>query len=249
MDLVFWEIARASGLAAYAALCISVLSGLAPRTQALSFLANNRAVRALHDWTPWIIIPAALTHIVALLLDATARIGVLDVFVPFLTSYGQLAICLGTTSIDLLIDVLVTTWIRRRMSNNSRQWWHRVSYLGFVTMFLHSMPSATDLTCPVIAVRWRRRWVRWRRRWRLQRWRWRRRIRRRPARDVHRDMQQLRTRGARSVPATRRQARVLQRLLRAASPGAALLDAEAKRAEARQSRKEPYRWTEAAKGT
>lgn len=46
MDLVFWEIARASGLAAYAALCISVLSGLAPRTQALSFLANNRAVRA-----------------------------------------------------------------------------------------------------------------------------------------------------------------------------------------------------------
>src|SRR5213075_1906284 len=139
MDLVFWEIARASGLAAYAALCISVLSGLAPRTQALSFLANNRAVRALHDWTPWIIIPAALTHIVALLLDATARIGVLDVFVPFLTSYGQLAIG------------LVTIWMRRRLTNNAWQWWHRVSYLGFVTMFLHSMLSGTDLTSPIIA--------------------------------------------------------------------------------------------------
>jgi sulfoxide reductase heme-binding subunit YedZ len=152
MDLFFLEIARASGLAAYAALCISVLSGIAPRTQALSFLASNRAVRALHDWTPWIVIPAALVHVVALLLDATARIGVLDVFIPFLTSYGQLAIGLGTISVDLLIVVLVTTWLRRRFSNNAWLWWHRVSYLGFGTMFLHSVLSGTDLTSPVIAV-------------------------------------------------------------------------------------------------
>src|SRR5213076_623174 len=101
MDLVFWEIARASGLAAYAALCISVLSGLAPRTQALSFLANNRAVRALHDWTPWIVIPAALVHVVALLLDATARIGIPAVFVPIPTSYRKLATRLRTISLDL----------------------------------------------------------------------------------------------------------------------------------------------------
>ncbi len=152
MDLVFWQIARASSLAAYAALCIAVLSGLAPRTQALSFLANNRAVRALHDWTPWIVVPAALTHIVALLLDATARVGILDVFVPFLMSYGQLAIGLGTISLDLLLIVLVTTWMRRRFSNNAWQWWHRVSYLGFVTTFLHAMLSGTYLTSPVIAV-------------------------------------------------------------------------------------------------
>src|SRR5438093_3746222 len=138
MDLFLWEIARASGLAAYAALCISILSGLAPRTQALSFLANNRAVRALHDWTPWIVIPAVLTHIVALLLDATARIGVLDVFVPFLTSYGQLAIGLGTISVDLLLIVLITTWLRPRLSNNAWQRWHRVRSLGIVTMLLHA---------------------------------------------------------------------------------------------------------------
>jgi sulfoxide reductase heme-binding subunit YedZ len=151
VDLFFWEIARASGLAAYAALCISVLSGIAPRTEALSFLASNRAVRALHDWTPWVVIPAALIHIVALLLDATARIGILDVFVPFLTSYGQLAIGLGTISVDLLIVVLVTTWLRGRFSNEAWKWWHRVSYLGFGTMFLHSILSGTDLTSPVIA--------------------------------------------------------------------------------------------------
>ena len=65
--------------------------------------------------------------------------------------HGQLAIGLGTISVDLMIVVLVTTWIRRRMTNNAWQWWHRVSYVGFLTMFLHSMLSGTDLTSPIIA--------------------------------------------------------------------------------------------------
>jgi sulfoxide reductase heme-binding subunit YedZ len=151
VDLFLWEVARASGLAAYAAICIAVLTGLAPRTQLLSFLATNRAVRALHDFTPWIVIPAVITHIVALIFDATAQVGALDVFVPFLMSYGQLAIGLGTISLDLLVIVLITTWLRKRMSNDVWQWFHRVSYVGFVTMFLHAMLSGTDLTSPVIA--------------------------------------------------------------------------------------------------
>ncbi|HEV8535365.1 MAG TPA: hypothetical protein VGR87_06530 [Candidatus Limnocylindria bacterium] len=151
MDLFLWQLARASGLAAYAALCIAVLTGLAPRTQLLGFLATNRAVRALHDFTPWIVIPAALTHIVALLLDATARVSMFDVFVPFRMGYGTLAIGLGTLSLDLLVIVLVTTWLRKRMRNGAWQWFHRLSYVGFVTTFLHAVLSGTDLTSPVIS--------------------------------------------------------------------------------------------------
>src|SRR5438445_10335598 len=121
MDLFFWELARASGLGAYAALCIATISGLAPRTAALAFLAQNRAVRALHDWSPWLVIPLVLTHVVALLLDTTARIGLLDAVVPFRTSYGQLAIALGTISSYILSVVLVTTWLRRLITHAAWQ--------------------------------------------------------------------------------------------------------------------------------
>src|SRR5438552_13825185 len=152
MDLFFWEVARASGLAAYVALCIAVLTGLAPRTQALGFLATNRAVRALHDWSPWIVLPAAITHVVALVLDATARISLVDLVVPFQTSYGQLAIGLGTISLDLVVIVLVTTWMRRSMSNGAWQLFHRLSYVGFVALFLHALLSGTDLASPAISV-------------------------------------------------------------------------------------------------
>src|SRR5438445_6992375 len=152
MDLFFWELARASGLATHEARCTAGTTGLAPRPQVLGFLAQTRALRALHDWTPWIIIPAAIAHVVALLLDATAQISLLDVVVPFQTSYGQLAIGLGTISLDLPLIVLVTTWMPRSMSNGAWQLFHRLSYVGCVRMFLHAVLSGTDLASPAISV-------------------------------------------------------------------------------------------------
>ena len=71
--------------------------------------------------------------------------------VPFQTSYGQLAIGLGTISLDLVVIVIVTTWLRRALSNSWWQWMHRLSYVGFVTMFLHAILSGTDLASPLIA--------------------------------------------------------------------------------------------------
>lgn len=150
-DLFLWQLARASGLTAYVGLSIAVLTGLAPRTQLLGFLASNRAVRALHDFTPWVVVPASLLHVIALVLDETARVGIVDLFVPFQMSYGQVAIGLGTISLDLLVVVLVTTWLRRHMSNRAWQSFHRLSYLGFVATFLHAVFSGTDLTSPIIS--------------------------------------------------------------------------------------------------
>ena len=89
--------------------------------------------------------------VVALVLDATARISLVDLVVPFQTSYGQLAIGLGTISLDLVVIVIVTTWLRRALSNSWWQWMHRLSYVGFVTMFLHAILSGTDLASPLIA--------------------------------------------------------------------------------------------------
>src|SRR2546429_3079001 len=50
-DLTFWFIARITGLTAFAVLSLSVLAGEALRTSVLDFLAKNRAIRKLHDFT------------------------------------------------------------------------------------------------------------------------------------------------------------------------------------------------------
>lgn len=153
--LQMWILARATGLASYAALCLSILSGLALRTSLLDFVAKNRALRSLHDWTTWLWIPLGVAHVVTLILDKTAQITPRDVFIPFQTSYGQLAIGLGTISVDLLILVTVTSWLRKRMDDRTWRWIHRSSYVAFATLFLHAYQSGTDFDSPVIsAISW-----------------------------------------------------------------------------------------------
>ena len=111
-QVLFWVIARATGLAAYAAICISIITGISLRTATLRFLSTNRALRAAHDFTPWVIVPFSIAHVVALIFDATARIAPIDAVLRFHTSYGQLAIGLGTISFDIYAAVTVTSWLR-----------------------------------------------------------------------------------------------------------------------------------------
>jgi len=72
-QLLFWIAARATGLASYIALCLSILSGVALRTSVLDFLAKNRALRSLHDFMTWLWIPLGAAHVVTLVLDKTRR--------------------------------------------------------------------------------------------------------------------------------------------------------------------------------
>ena len=150
-QLFVWIVARAAGLASYAALCLAVLSGIALRTSVLDFVATNRALRALHDWVTWLWIPLGALHVVALVFDKAALIRPLDAFVPFQVSYGAVAIGLGTVSLDLVVLITVSSWLRRRMSDRIWRWIHRSSYAAFLTLFLHALLSGTDFNAPLIS--------------------------------------------------------------------------------------------------
>jgi sulfoxide reductase heme-binding subunit YedZ len=154
-QLLFWIAARATGLASYIALCLSILSGVALRTSVLDFLATNRALRSLHDFTTWLWIPLGAIHVVTLVLDQTARIQPLDAIVPFQVTYAPLQIGLGTISLDIFAIVTLTSWLRRRMDDRIWRWIHRASYAAFLTLFLHAFWSGTDFDAPLIsAVSW-----------------------------------------------------------------------------------------------
>ncbi len=150
-DLEFWFIARITGLTAFAVLSLSVLSGEALRTSVLDFLAKNRAVRKLHDFTTPLWLPLVFAHVIALVLDKTARIQPVNVVVPFLTDYGVIPIGLGTLAFDIIMVVTVTSWLRSRMNNTVWMWIHRTSYIGFVAIFFHAALSGTDFDAPLVS--------------------------------------------------------------------------------------------------
>jgi methionine sulfoxide reductase heme-binding subunit len=154
-DQLLWVVARVAGLASYATLAIALLSGIALRTAVLDWMGSNRALRSMHEYTTYLWISLGVVHIGGLLLDHTARIGVLDVFVPFRAPYGTLAVGLGSLSIDVLIVVTVTAWLRRRLRPDWWRWLHRLSYVAFAFMFLHAVLSGTDFSDPAVsAITW-----------------------------------------------------------------------------------------------
>lgn len=150
-DLFFWILARVAGLSAFAALSISLLSGLSLRTGVLDWLGSNRALRSLHEYTTVLWIPLGGLHIAALLLDQTSRVRLVDVIVPFLMPYGTLAIGLGTITFEVFLLVAITGLLKRRMNNQAWQWVHRLSYVAFGLLFVHALLGGSDFGDPAVS--------------------------------------------------------------------------------------------------
>ena len=154
-DQFFWVLARVTGLGSYAALAIALVTGIALRTAVFDWLGSNRAVRGLHEYTIVLWIPLAALHVASLLLDTTARVGWLDVVVPFHSTYGTLAIGVGALSLDVLVVVTVAAYLKRRMRKNLWLWVHRMGYVAFALIFLHAVLSGTDFSDPAVsAITW-----------------------------------------------------------------------------------------------
>lgn len=155
LDQFFWIVSRVAGLASYAALAVALVTGIALRTAVLDWLGSNRALRSLHEYTTVLWIPLAVLHLAALLLDKTSRIGFVDLVLPFHSVYGSLAIGLGALSVDVLVVVTVTAYLKRLMKASLWKWVHRLSYAAFALIFLHAVLSGTDFSDPLVsAISW-----------------------------------------------------------------------------------------------
>jgi sulfoxide reductase heme-binding subunit YedZ len=148
---LIWILARSTGAASLVALTLSVLTGIALRTGTFAWLSHNRGVRVVHGFLTVLWIPLALAHVIALLFDRYAQVGLLDLLIPFGVSYGRLAVGLGTISAQLIVVVLISTWLRSSLTLGQWQAFHRLSYVAFVAAFAHGIMSGTDLANPLIA--------------------------------------------------------------------------------------------------
>lgn len=143
-----WILARATGVASLVALSLQMLTGMALRPRLLGRLATNRVVSDVHTYATVLWVPFGVAHILGILLDRYAHVGVGDLIVPFLVPYGSLAIGLGTVSAQLVLVVMLAAWSRDRLTAGQWLTFHRLAYLAFATAFLHGLLSGTDLAYP-----------------------------------------------------------------------------------------------------
>ena len=144
-QLRVWLAARASGITTYLLLTVQVVLGLV-----LSHPTNQttwRLSKRLFPWheNAWVFVLAFLgAHIVSLILDPYAGVGIGGAFIPGLSSYRSSAVALGTLALYALLVTGLTARYTRRLPAGIWLRIHRFSLLIFGLAWMHGLLAGTD---------------------------------------------------------------------------------------------------------
>jgi methionine sulfoxide reductase heme-binding subunit len=141
----YWYLARGTGVVALLLLTVSVVLGILGSLRfALAPAWPRFAIDTLHRDVSLVVIALLVVHIVTSVLDSFAPIGVLDSVIPFTSSYRPLWLGLGALSFDLLVALVITSLVRRRVGYQRWRLIHWLAYASWPVAVLHGIGTGTD---------------------------------------------------------------------------------------------------------
>jgi sulfoxide reductase heme-binding subunit YedZ len=143
MTSVTWYVARSAGLVAYLLLSTSVVLGVLMSARA-RLTWPRFAVEEVHRFLAILTGVFLVIHGGALLLDSVVPTSLVQVLIPFSTSYRPFAVGLGVIAAELLAAVGLTNALRKRLPHRL---WRRVHYLTIVVWLsatAHGLLAGTD---------------------------------------------------------------------------------------------------------
>ena len=141
---VFWLATRATGELALVLLTAVTVIGIATTKGWASRRWPESVVTLLHRNISLLSVVFLAVHIGTTVLDGYVPIGWLDVVIPFQSSYRTLWVGLGTLAFDLLVAVIVTSLLRRRIPPRLWKGIHWTAYLLWAVAVAHGLGAGTD---------------------------------------------------------------------------------------------------------
>lgn len=157
---VWWYEARATGYVAWGLVTMSVIAGLLLSTRLTKGRPTPAWTLDLHRFLAGAAVAFTGLHVAGLVADTYVHFGVVDVLVPFASSWKPGAVALGVIAMYLLAAVEVSSLLMRRLPRRVWRVVHLSSYVLFWTATFHLLTAGTDarnpasqlLTVVVIAV-------------------------------------------------------------------------------------------------
>jgi sulfoxide reductase heme-binding subunit YedZ len=149
---VLWYIDRGSGLAALLLLTTSVVLGVVSVVRVHSPRWPRFALSQLHRNLSLLALTFGALHVLTSVIDSYVPISVTDAFIPFAGAYKPFWLALGTIGADLMLAVLITTAVRRRIGFRTWRSIHLLSYASWATSVVHSVGIGSDARSAVWAV-------------------------------------------------------------------------------------------------
>ena len=136
---LWWYVARAGGLVSWALLAAAVLWGLALRSRILGSRPRPAWLLDLHRYLAAIAVIFVGVHVGAILLDGYVHFDLVQVLIPFTSTWHPVAVAWGIVAAYLLLAVELTSLARAHLS---RTLWRRVHYLELPALRLRDDPRA-----------------------------------------------------------------------------------------------------------
>ncbi len=144
-EMRIWLASRAAGFTALGLLTVQIALGLV-----LSHPTNKstwKLSKRLFPWheNAWIFVLAFLAaHIVSLIADPYAGVGVLGAFIPGLSEYRSAPVALGSLGLWALLATGATARYTRLLPAGAWLSIHRLSIVVFVLAWMHGLLAGTD---------------------------------------------------------------------------------------------------------
>ncbi len=148
----FWYLTRSTGVVAYVLLSAAVVLGIVTTVGPGSERWPRFATQGLHRTVSLLCVVFVALHVVTTVADGYVPIGLVDALVPFRTPYRPLWIGLGAMTFDLLLAVLVTSLMRRRIGLAAWRGVHWLAYACWPIALLHALGSGTDARVAIVQV-------------------------------------------------------------------------------------------------
>ena len=139
-----WYISRASGVVTLALFTAVVCLGIVTAGRRRPRGRTATVVMGLHRWLPVGTLVFLAVHIVTAIVDGYVTIGWLAVLVPFASRYETLLVGLGTVAVDLLVVILVTSYLRHRIPERAWRAIHWANYALWAFAVVHGIALGTS---------------------------------------------------------------------------------------------------------
>ena len=147
-----WYAARASGVAAYVVLSLVVCLGLTLGGKAQSRRWPRFSVEDVHRFGGLLVGSLIGVHILAIAADSYLPFSLLNLLVPFTSTYRPIWTGLGIAATELLLALAITNHYRKRLPYS---FWRKAHYLNFAVWGLasvHGLMSGTDRGAAWLAI-------------------------------------------------------------------------------------------------
>jgi methionine sulfoxide reductase heme-binding subunit len=144
-QLRIWLASRAAGIVSLVLLAFQIVVGLV-----LSHPVNKTTWKLSKRLFPWhenvwlFVLGFLAAHIVSIILDPFAGVGVVGAFVPGLSSYRSAPVAIGTLALYALLVTGLTARYTKLLPAGAWLTIHRVGIVVFVLGWMHGLLAGTD---------------------------------------------------------------------------------------------------------